>query len=180
MASTSSALAGLETLLRDFLSHNPTPPRTAKGLAEFLAPLARLLRDEVREALVQEDSPLRRLANEWQGILFAEGDDEQFTDAYAQTLTYSLLLARFEGAEELRRAFAVDALRQSGHTFLAAALDLLETARDELSMPVALLERAIDAVDASMLPRGEDPWLYFYEHFLGAYDANLRKNRGVY
>ena len=175
-----NALAGLETLLRDFLSHNPTPPRTAKGLAEFLAPLARLLRDEVREALVREDSPVRRLADEWQGILFAEGDDEQFTDAYAQTLTYSLLLARFEGAEELRRAFAVDALRQSGHTFLAAALDLLETARDELSMPVALLERAIDAVDASMLPRDEDPWLYFYEHFLGAYDANLRKNRGVY
>ena len=174
------ALPKLAGLLRDFLMHEPVTPRTARGLAEFLAPLARLLRDEVREALDHEDSPLRRLANEWQGILFAEGDDDQFADAYAQTLTYSLLLANFEGAEELRRAFAVDALRQGRHPFLAAALDMLETVRDELTMPIELLERAIGVVDAAALPTDEDPWLYFYEDFLGAYDARLRRDRGVY
>ena len=27
---------------------------------------------------------------------------------------------------------------------------------------------------------GNDPWLYFYEHFLAAYDPKLRKDRGVY
>ena len=173
-------LPKLAMLLRDFLMHEPVTPNTARGLAEFLAPLARLLRDEVREALDREGSPLRRLANEWQGILFAAGDDDQFADAYAQTLTYSLLLANFEGAEELRRAFAVDALRQGRHPFLAAALDMLETVRDELTMPIELLERAIGVVDAAALPADEDPWLYFYEDFLGAYDAKLRRNRGVY
>ncbi len=174
-----AALPKLEALLRDFLLHEPVAPSSARGLAEFLAPLARLLRDEVRAALDREGA-LRRLADEWQGILFAEGDDERFADAYAQTLTYSLLLARFEGADELRRAFAVDALRQRGHAFLAEALDMLETVRPDLSMPIDLLERAIGVVDAAALPADEDPWLYFYEDFLGAYDPALRKSRGVY
>ena len=61
-------------------------------------------------------------------------------------------------------------------------------------MPIELLERAIRAVDARALLAGRgrqgafnpsqevdrDPWLYFYEHFLGAYDKDLRRNRGVY
>ena len=191
-----AALPKLAMLLRDFLMHEPVTPNTARGLAEFLAPLARLLRDEVREALDREGSAVRQIANEWRGVLFADADAAQFADAYAQTVTYALLLARFEGAENLRQAFAVDALRESQHDLLATALDLLENrpAREELSMPIDLLERAIRAVDATALlanrgrqgafnPSQEidrDPWLYFYEHFLGAYDAKLRKNRGVY
>ena len=191
-----AAIPKLAGLLRDFLMHEPVTPSTARGLAEFLAPLARLLRDEVREALDREGSAVRQIANEWRGVLFADADAAQFADAYAQTVTYALLLARFEGAENLRQAFAVDALRESQHDLLATALDLLENrpAREELSMPIDLLERAIRAVDATALlanrgrqgafnPSQEidrDPWLYFYEHFLGAYDAKLRKNRGVY
>ncbi|MYE46493.1 MAG: N-6 DNA methylase, partial [Chloroflexi bacterium] len=186
----------LAGLLRDFLMHEPVTPRTARGLAEFLAPLARLLRDEVREALDREDSAVRRIADEWRGVLFADAGSAQFADAYAQTVTYALLLAQFEGAENLRQAFAVDALRESQHDLLATALDLLENrpAREELSMPIDLLQRAIEAVDARVLlarrgrqgafnPSQEvdrNPWLYFYEDFLGAYDAALRKNRGVY
>ena len=191
-----AALPKLAGLLRDFLMHEPVTPNTARGLAEFLAPLARLLRNEVREALDREGSAVRQIAGEWRGVLFADADAAQFADAYAQTVTYALLLARFEGAENLRQAFAVDALRESQHDLLATALDLLENrpAREELSMPIDLLERAIGAVDATVLlaDRGRqgafnpsqeidrDPWLYFYEHFLGAYDAALRKNRGVY
>ena len=191
-----AALSKLAGLLRDFLMHEPVTPSTARGLAEFLAPLARLLRDEVREALDREGSAVRQIADEWRGVLFADAEADQFSDAYAQTLTYALLLARFEGAENLRQAFAVDALRESQHDLLATALDLLEdrSAREELSMPIELLQRAIEAVDARVLLAGRgrqgafnpsqevdrDPWLYFYEHFLGAYDKDLRKNRGVY
>ena len=191
-----AAIPKLAGLLRDFLMRAPVTPTTARGLAEFLAPLARILRDEVREALDREGSAVGQIAGEWRGTLFADADAAQFADAYAQTVTYALLLARFEGAENLRQAFAVDALRESQHDLLATALDLLENrpAREELSMPIDLLERAIGAVDATVLlaDRGRqgafnpsqeidrDPWLYFYEHFLGAYDAALRKNRGVY
>ena len=49
-------------------------------------------------------------------------------------------------------------------------------------MPVGLLERVIAAVDVVALSRKSkgDPWLYFYEDFLAAYDPKMRKDRGVY
>ncbi len=171
----------LEMLLRLFLDWGPTAPGTAEGLAAYLAPLTRILRDEVSKSLARPDSPLRILAREWAGILFPEGGDAQFADAYAQTVTYALLLARFEGAEQLRPAFANEALRRE-HGLLAEAIRLLEvdSVKYELRMPIELLERAIGGVDTIRLNRQGDPWLYFYEQFLGAYDPQLRKNRGVF
>jgi len=179
--------AGLDSLdkfrelIRDFLYWEPIVPGTAEGLAKFLAPLARVLRDDVRAALAREASPLQALAGEWTGLLFPEGDEAQFADAYAQTVTYALLLARFEGAESLRPAMAVDVLQRE-HGLLAEALQLLEAppVRKELQMSIELLERAIQAVDSAKLGQAADPWLYFYEQFLGAYDPDLRKDRGVY
>ena len=175
------ALSGLHELFRDFLYWEPVVPGTAEGLARFLAPLARVLRDEVQKALRKEGNPLQSLAKEWGGLLFPEGDDAQFADAYAQTVTYALLLARFEGAESLRPLIAVDALQRQ-HRLLAEALQLLEAnaVKDELNMPIELLERAIGSVDSAKIGSGGDPWLYFYEQFLGAYDPKLRKDRGVY
>ena len=177
----STASATYRELLGDFLYWNPVVPGTAEGLAGFLAPMTRVLRDDVQAALARENSQLRRLANEWGGILFPEGDEAQFADAYAQTVTYALLLARFEGAESLRPLVAADTLQRE-HGLLAEAIQLLEAnaVRDELNMSIELLERAIGAVDSAKVGYGGDPWLYFYEQFLGAYDPRLRKDRGVY
>ena len=174
-------LATFRELLRDFLYWEPIVPGTPEGLAAFLAPLARVLRDEVQKALARQDSPLQTLAKEWAGLLFPEGDEAQFSDAYAQTVTYALLLARLEGADSLRPLLAVDALQRE-HGLLAEALQLLEapSVRNELTMPIELLERAISAVDSVKIGHAGDPWLYFYEQFLGAYDPKLRKARGVY
>ena len=179
-----SQLSTLENILRDFLLWQPITPATAQGLAEFLAPLTRILRDEVEKALGRSGvapNPLRRLAQAWKVLLFPESDDTQFSDAYAQTLTYALLLARFEGADNLHPNFASYALQQE-HDLLAQAITLLEApdVREELKMPIELLERAIAAVDANAIQRETDPWLYFYEQFLGEYDPKLRKDRGVY
>ena len=170
----------LEAMLTGFLHWGPTAPATAEGLAAYLAPLTRLLRDEVQKSLARPDSALRDLEKEW-ASLFPHGDYAQFADAYAQTLTYALLLAHFEGAQQLQPEFAAVALRP-GHGLLAEALRLLEadSVRDELRMPIELLERAIGAVDTPLLNRQGDPWIYFYEQFLGAYDPELRKSRGVF
>ena len=174
---------GLERLLLDFLSWEPITPRNPRELAEFIAPWARMLRDEVERAAAGSDSPLRSLAAQWREILFPEADDAQFADAYAQTLTYALLLARFEGADSLLPELAAISLRRQ-HALLADALKLLdsEAARDELRTPIELIERAVAAVDIEALRRADaqDPWLYFYEQFLAAYDSKLRKSRGVY
>ena len=163
------------------MNWQPVVPATSRGVAEFLAPLARILRDEVSSDLARGDSPLKALANEWGNLLFPEADDAQFADAYAQTLTYALLLAKFEGAENLRPATAIDALRGE-HDLLAEALNLMEvqSVRERLLMPVELLERAINATETIQFEQNADHWLYFYEDFLGAYDPKLRKDRGVY
>ena len=176
-----SSISDLRDLLIDFLHWDPIVPGTAEGLATFLAPLARVLRDEVETALNNSDSALQSLADEWDGLLFPEGDLDQFADAYAQTVTYALLLAKFEGADQLRPLIAADALKRE-HALLADALLLLESdqIREELRTPIELLERAISAVDAVEIKMGIDPWLYFYEHFLAEYDPKLRKDRGVY
>jgi hypothetical protein len=193
----------MEALLRDFLSWEPVVPSSPSQLAEVLAPLCRLLREAALDAVQVADSALSELAAEWRQYLFPDADDKQFADAYAQTLTYALLLARFEGEVDLH--FRAPDRLEARHGLLAQVLRLLTDpqARNEVEVPVSLLERTISAVDpsrwasqlrfdlpTSTLPPSTirstsvaqlaDPWLYFYEDFLAVYDPKLRKNRGVY
>jgi predicted helicase len=172
----------LSAMLRDFLNWNPIVPTSPKALAELLAPLCHLLRDDVTEALDTPESAISQLADEWRAYLFPEADNRRFADAYAQTLTYALLLARMEGEVDLSISAAAHTL-QSGHGLLSQALTLLADpqARAELATGVGLLERTIAAVDPKALTRKDaDPWLYFYEDFLAAYDRRLRNDAGVY
>lgn len=173
----------LQMLLLNFFTWRPLVPSTPKALAEMLAPLTRLLRENVRTALSDPDSALSQLAEEWRRYFFPEADDAQFADAYAQTLTYALLLARVEGETDLH-ARAVERLERR-HGLLSQVLRWLAepAAREEVEVPVDLLERSIGAVDPAALSqraRDRDPWLYFYEDFLAEYDPKLRKQRGVY
>ncbi|MBW2624498.1 MAG: N-6 DNA methylase, partial [Deltaproteobacteria bacterium] len=180
----------LHALLIDFLNWEPIVPDRPEGLAEMLAPLCRMLRDDVETAASMEDSKIRHLYRDWQRLFFPDADIHRFADAYAQTLTYALLLARLSGAEDITPEQAADTL-DSGHGLLAQALRLLgqRDARQEMATAVDLLERVIRAVDPSRLTKyGDpsrltkygDPWLYFYEDFLAAYDPKLRKDYGVY
>jgi type ISP restriction-modification system protein/N-6 DNA methylase len=172
----------LELLLRDFLSWQPIVPSSPRGLAEVLAPLCRLLRDDALTAVAAKGSAMHILADDWRRYLFADADDPQFADAYAQTVTYALLLARMEGEENLA-THAVDRL-EARHGLLAQVLRILSQreAREEVEVAVDLLERTIGAIDPEMMvgSGSSDPWLYFYEEFLAAYDRKLRNNRGVY
>jgi len=173
----------LKQLFQDFLRWEPLVPSSPKALAELLAPLTRLLRETVALALDEPGSALTQLAADWRGYFFPDADNAQFADAYAQTLTYALLLARVEGATELE-AGAPDTLDRR-HPLLAQILRILtdKAAREEVKAPLGLLDRVIRAVDPEALakhPTGDDLWLYFYEDFLATYDPRQRKQRGVY
>ena len=181
-AALSDVLIGqLFELITDFLNWQPITPTGPKALAEMLAPLCRLLREDVATAVAQKSSALRRLSAEIRDYLFPHSSDEDFADIYAQTLTYALLLARLSGEDHLNAATAATKL-DSGHGLLAETLRILTQprARSEIEIPVALLERVIGAVDPVRLSRRGDPWLYFYEDFLEAYDPKRRKEYGVY
>lgn len=175
--------AKLEGLLREFLTWNPIVPKSASQLAEMLAPLCRLLRDEVKDAMQEKGSPFVQLAKEWRGTLFAGADDDTFADAYAQTVTFALLLARVEDTETKELEQAVRALA-ADHALLSKALQILTNALSPKEMPASL--QLLQRVIAQVSPGGwkekkdHDPWLYFYEHFLAKYDPALRKDAGVY
>lgn len=171
----------LRSLLDDFIQWKPIPPQTPKALAETLAPLSRMLRDDVAEALEDENSALSELSAEIRRTLFPNASHRDFADTYAQTLTYALLLARLLGEENLTTESAARKL-DSGHKLLADVLRHMahEQARKQVETAVNVLERVIGAVIPEKLARRGDPWIYFYEHFLEAYDPKLRKDRGVY
>ena len=172
----------LERLLRDFLSWEPLVPANPRALAQMIAPVCRLLRDDVREELNDPESPITILAGEWRNYLFPDADDERYADAYAQTLTYALLLARLQGGETFDVSAAPNNLR-SGHALLARVLELFvdPEARERIKVGADVLERLISAIPvARLLERYPDPWLYFYEYFLSAYDPELRRDYGVY
>ena len=181
----------LSRLLRDFLQWQPKTPGRPRPLAEYLAPLCRMIRDDVLRSLSNSNSAISSLAKEWRGYFFPDADDAQFADAYAQTLTFALLLARLEGVREGGMGAAVEKLQKSNN-LLAQALRILghEQARQEINPGADLLMRSLDALeidltrkraDASdMFDYGPELWLYFYEDFLAVYDPALRKNSGVY
>jgi hypothetical protein len=197
----------IERLLRGFFSWEPMIPRDGEGkiqlrrFAEQLARLCGMLRDDVSEAVRDPSSPLVELAKDWRQLLFPDASDEQFADAYAQTVTFALLLGRSEGAHPLTLESAEKALC-SHHSLLSRALQVLTdpSARAEMSASLDVLLRIIGALPSltvtgpSMpsLPFYEDlpaaydaklrkePWFYFYEDFLAAYDPKLRKDAGAY
>ena len=177
----------LESLLRDFLMWQPFIPTDSKGridlrrFAALLAPLCRMLRDDVTDALKRPDSPLVQLALDWRQLLFPDAPDEQFADAYAQTVLFALLLGRSEGADPLTLSSAEKALAVQ-HNLLSRALQILTdpNARADIAASLDLLLRVVAVVPPATLTSPKDPWLYFYEDFLAVYDANLRKNAGAY
>ena len=177
----------VERLLRDFLSWEPIIPTDRKGkidlkgFADLIAPLCRMLRNDVADALKDENSPLVNLAREWRQLLFPDASDEQFADAYAQTVAFALLLGRSEGADPLTLDSAEKALAAQ-HTLLSRALRVLtdEQAQQDIKASLDLFLRVIAVVPPATLTGPEDPWLYFYEDFLAVYDEKLRKDAGAY
>lgn len=181
-AATKADAEGLERLFRDFLGWQPSVPNNPSGLAKYLAPLTRFLRSEVENALAVEESAVELLANEWRQFFFPDADNAKFADAYAQTVTYAMLLARLSGAAKLEPAVAAKTLDKN-NGLLARALELLgqKAARDELAVGFEMLQRSLEALNPhDFLKSKPDLWLYFYEDFLAAYDAKLRKDYGVY
>ena len=177
----------LAALLRIYFSWVPTLPTDEegqldfRGFAEALAPLCRMLRDEVTDALADSHSPLIKLRDDWRDLLFPNASDDQFADAYAQTTTFALLLARSEGADPLTIRCAQETL-SSQHALLSRALEILTDSQIHATLAVSLdlLVHVIGAVPPRKFQGSRDPWIYFYEDFLAVYDPRLRKDAGVY
>ena len=176
----------LSELISSFLAWKPVTPSTPKALATTLAPLTAFLRDAVLE-VITDDNPdnLDQLYAKWKADLMPGAKPKEFADSFAQTFTYALLLARVESdvpAEEFNASALTDSLRSNGHRLIGGVLAMMAQNRYRhlVEGPVSILEATIGAVEADKFTAKSDPWLYFYEDFLGAYDPKMRKESGVY
>lgn len=166
-----------------------------KELAEELADRARFLRRMALDHL-QKEGELSKLYKSFKKNLIHDQDEGEFADAYAQTLTYGLLAARwvskdlYEGGGVRFTCASARAHLPKTSPFLR---DLFETVLDAnfdykqqwlLDDIADLLDRTdVTRVFASKMGQStvsSDPVIHFYEPFLAAYDAKLRELRGVY
>lgn len=149
---------------------------TAQALARSLAAVARGLRRALQTRLRAERAAgageVLKLRAEVARAL-VDLDDRDFADAWAQTLVYLLLAARWlepgrDPGEHLPARLARCDLRLAG--LVTRLLRLAE---------VQALQRALDGVTL-VGAEADDPVMHFYEAFLAAYDPRLRAARGVY
>ena len=181
-AVTEADAKAFAAFIQTFFTWKVITPTTPEGLANLLAPLARLFREEVTEALKIKGSKIENVRNIWKQTLFPRATDVQFADIYAQTVTYALLLAKLDGADLLKSGDAVKTLK-AGHELLSSALKIMtdDDLKDELGSGLQTLLRVISALDGEAFKSKEERlWLYFYEYFLAAYDKDLRNKYGVY
>lgn len=178
--------------------------RTADALAEQLAGLARNIRAAALTLLELENESgrLRQLHNAFQTALIHDLSEKDFADTYAQTITYGLLTAAINrtdmsgGVEDttLHSEMLADVipvtnpfLREMLQTFLKAGgrqggIDFDELGIQDVVQLLRGNETDLPAVlrDFGNRTQGEDPVIHFYEHFLAAYDKQLKVQRGVF
>ena len=183
-------------LLGRFFDWDVVAPTTSKGIADLLASNCSSLRDEIAYVLGRRDSELAKVARDWRERLFPDADDRTVADAYAQTFTYALLIARFEGAHptsqdpdnpgrQIPNFTDVINKLHGEHSLLGEVLQLfsapgpyreVETQAETILHVIGRINPAAIVTTRSQ----SNPWMYFYEEFLNAYDQRLRKEVGAY
>lgn len=191
VAKVAPAVAGkFSALIAQTYSWKAVAPTSLNALAVTLAPLTAVLREEIRAQLADEDSQVFKASQEFRAALFPERTLDQVADAFAQVSTYSMLLARSNGAGDVS-ASNVESTLRAGHPVLARVVRVLldEETEKEIGWALDTVRVVIEAVDFDVLRGGQllpgmthydQTWLYFYEAFLAAYDPKLRDAYGVY
>jgi hypothetical protein len=177
-----------EALIREFLAWGPDPTPTLRKVVLDVAPLCRVLRYQVAERISYErtapqDQVFVTLASEWRDTLFPNLNDQDFADAYAQTVTFALLLARVDGITFDSRSLGDIAEQLSKqHSLMGQALAILTNSRwVSLLSVVDILRRVVGNINPDKLG-ANDPSAYalLYETFLSVYDPKLRRKSGTY
>ncbi len=171
-------------LFKSFFNHEAAPITNAKDFATHLSPRTRYLKDALIK--YQEKVQVSSIFNNFKEYLYEELSFEDFSDALAQTLTYSLFLAKLNHPFE---KINLDNVRSSIPKNFAVIREMADFLKklDEIKEIQWLLNEilsSINHVDMDSILKDlnddKDPYLHFYETFLSAYDPKLRENKGVY
>ncbi|MFB1341739.1 type ISP restriction/modification enzyme [Helicobacter pylori] len=171
-------------LFKSFFNHEAVPIANAKDFATHLSPRTKYLKDALIK--YQEKTQVSSIFKNFKEYLYEELSFEDFSDALAQTLTYSLFLAKLNHPFE---KINLDNVRSSIPKNFAVIREMADFLKklDEIKEIQWLLNEIlslINHVDMDSILKDlnddKDPYLHFYETFLSAYDPKLREKKGVY
>lgn len=181
-------------IFKIFFSREPKPINTALEFADALAMRTRILRDDLYE--LKNNNHIERLYNIFKTTIYSQIDFADFCDNFAQTLTYSLFLARLNTNEKIDLYNVTKFIPKSFPLIRAMSKflqDLEELNINDLKTIKWLLNEIINITNhiniVSIVEElnkydntavQKDPYMHFYETFLYKYNPELRELRGVY
>lgn len=188
--------APLVQLLARFLDLRPSPIVSVSDLSRRLAVRTAHLRDRL-DWLVRQDDPAGTAARgafqSWVLHVDPHANERNFADGMAQVIAYGMAMAVISGSGadgdgdgHVSVAEARSALRQVSPVLAAAFAPLIDkrVLAEAVQVELGALETLVSAIDPVRVNRSADrrgdPWLYFYEDFLGIYDPEARRQAGVY
>ena len=184
-------------LMDTFLSYRSLSIKSSEVLARELSKKAILVKDIAKEQL-EEDRIRQKNGESYTSILdFYQGvqelihdiSDDDCADAYAQTITYGLFLAKIQCQGELTREFVDHCLPRNIPIIHRIFKDISGSSLpSNLTWIFDEILEVLNAADIKTIleeidKRGKkdrDPFSYFYEDFLRIYDPAKRERRGVY
>lgn len=188
--------SGLVRLLSKFLEINPTPVTSVKDLSARLAVRTADLRDRLLWLLKQNGAAADAAKGgyeSWKQHVHPDATERSFADSVSQVVAYGMVLAALSHVQadtdhdgHITVAEARNAIRSFSPVMAAAFAPLVDkpVLFDAVRVELGALETLISAIDAGRVNKSADkrgePWLYFYEDFLSIYDAEERKQAGVY
>lgn len=177
------------SLITDFLLAPPQAPRPLAEVIRIVAGLCDLLQDEVYAVLSGSfrhaaHKHLTLLAENWRDLLFPGLDTQNFADAFAQTVTFALLLARVDGVDtDDIPLHEIGRLLGKKHLLIGRAFSVLtDGAAAEELRTIQTLRRVIGAATLTGISDDDETNIYaeLYERFLAVYDPDLRTLSGSF
>jgi predicted helicase len=185
--------AELLQIFEKFFSFSIPKVYDAKNLAIELAKRTRFLKDEVIAQELREEENTGKgfisgFYKAFKDYLISSLTEDEFSDLYAQTITYGLFAARTRSENGFNRKLAYDNIPQTigilrdvfQFISLGSLPQQMEWIIDDISeiLSVADINKILHQYFHE--GKGKDPIVHFYETFLAEYDPKTREMRGVY
>ena len=180
-------------LFEKFFSFSIPKVYDAKNLAIELAKRTRFLKDEVIAQELREEEKtgkgfIRGFYKAFKDYLIRSLTEDEFSDLYAQTITYGLFAARTRSENGFNRKLAYDNIPQT----IGILRDVFQfvsfgSLPQQMEWIIDDISEILSVTDTNKLlhqyfheGKGKDPIIHFYETFLSEYDPKTREMRGVY
>jgi predicted helicase len=185
--------SGFGKLLEKFFSFSLPKVYDAKTLAIELAKRTRFLKDEVIAQELKEEEQtgkgfIRAFYKAFKDYLISSLTQNEFSDLYAQTITYGLFAARIRSKNGFNRKLAYDNIPQTigilrdvfQFVSLGSLPHQMEWIIDDIAEVLAVTDVKNILRQYFHEGKGKDPVVHFYETFLSEYDPKTKEKRGVF